>query len=277
MRQGRNVVYGTLRTNRGLLDEALGARAKGEAIRFWDERSRWGEDSFPLWRVYSATWEGSQSTAVLQRSKNCRSIARDALEEAVGLPIARSLWEGWEAGGDAKTPALVVMSGPPLSGKTTLAKGIIDRAAEPAILVENDEIRTHVSREMGAEVPRFTIKEHRMTYNVSWELIRIGLAHGCHIVFDATNQTDRGREGAYAAAAERGAKALVIFVSASPEVIRSRFEAASPARRRAFGKLGSRRFTPRDCSVPFVELETARSPDTILRELVPDCPIPLRL
>jgi tRNA uridine 5-carbamoylmethylation protein Kti12 len=35
---------------------------------------------------------------------------------------------------------LIIMAGPPLSGKTTLAKEIVFRALEPTVLIENDAV-----------------------------------------------------------------------------------------------------------------------------------------
>jgi predicted kinase len=269
------LVVGKLRTTRALLDEARGAREAGESIRFWEERSRWSEVPRSLWRAYSETWEGSDATVTLERSSTFRRIGRSELEEAVGLPLARRLWAKWGVPGNAKKPSLVIMCGAPLSGKTTLAKGIIEHATETAVLIENDSVRAELTRETGHGEPSYTVKEHRSTYNVSFELIRLALANQCHVVFDATNRTDRGREGAYAAASEAGGIVLAILVNASDETVASRFRNASPAQRRAYEKLGNQTYTGQDCTAPLVEVNTEQPVEAILQSLVSLIPIPL--
>ncbi len=259
------------------MDEALNARAAGETIRFWEERSPWSEIRRSLWRVYSETREGSKATLSLQRSSTFRQIDRDELEEAVGLPFARNLWAKWGVAGSAARPSVVVMSGSPLSGKTTLGRSIVEHATEPTVLVENDAVRAEITREIGQEAPRYAVKEHRLTYNVSWELIRLALANESHVVFDATNRTDRGREGAYEAASEAGATLLVILVTASDETVASRLRNASPAQRKAYQKIGTQYYTGKGCTAPFVELSTERPVEALLQSLFPQIPIPLRL
>lgn len=273
---GARSVCSTVRTTRSLLDESLRVRGRGESIRFWEERSQWRESPYPLWRVYAETLRGSDATRTLSRSSNYRAISRGDLEEAVGLPTARKLWMLWGADGNATAPSLVIMAGAPLVGKTTLAREIARRAQEPAIVVENDAVRAEVASESGDNVPRYTLAEHRRTHNVSWELIRLGLSNECHVVFDATNRTERGREGAYAAAAEFTASVLVVFVSAKPETLAARHEAATAERRRAYEKLGSQSYDAARCSVPSVAANSEGAIDAVISHLLPRLPIPLR-
>lgn len=148
-------------------------------------------------------------------------------------------------------PALVIMSGPPLSGKTTLAKAIANEAAEPTSLLENDEIRSRL-----IDNPKFTASEHRLTHNVSWELIRLALRSRCHVVFDATNRTDRLREGAYEAGRECGVSPFVVLMMARPSTLAIRFQGAPDAHRLAFKKQGMKPYPKSDCTVPFARIES---------------------
>jgi predicted kinase len=228
-----------------------------------------------LKRVYAQTRKGSAATAILQRSKTYKRISRGELEQAIGMPIAKELWDALGNDGDVVAPSLIIMSGVPLSGKTTLAKAIVSGAQQSAILVENDAVRKSVARAMGNSSPRFTAKESTMTYNVSYELIRLGLAHGCHVVFDATNLNDRDREGAYAAARELGSSAVVVFVDAGRRTLESRYGSANKDQQRAYNKLGERKHGKSGCTVPFVQANADDSLDVLLETLSAGLPFPV--
>ena len=214
-------VYSTLRTTRSVLEEARNARADGESIRFWEEKSGgwWSSESYPLWRVYATTFESSKATVRLSKSRTYRQISREELESAVGLPTAKDLWAKMGTPGNAPRPVLIMMAGPPLSGKTTHANEIVRRALEPTLLVENDAVREHVVSEMKLPAPRFTVAEHRRVFNVSWELVRLALSQHCNVIFDATNRTESGRAGANAAASENDARVLVNIKDVGPEAL----------------------------------------------------------
>lgn len=266
----------TLRTTRSIVDEALAARVPRETIRFWEDRSTWRKSPYPLWRVYAETLPDSAATATLTRSSTYRRISRAELEDAVGLPTARKLGKEWDLLGSAPSGSLTIMAGPPLAGKTTLAREMVRLATETTVLVENDAVRQHVASEMGHEEPRYTRTEHRRTHNVSWELIRMGLFHRCHVIFDATNRTDRGREGAYAAASEHEAPVLVVFVGADEGILRERFEAADDSRKRAYAKLGNLIYDPTGCTVPRIIVESNVPVEDLLPDLAGTLPFALR-
>jgi hypothetical protein len=122
----------------------------------------------------------------------------------------------------------------------------------------------------------YTPEEHRKVFNVSWELIRLALSHHCHAIFDATNRTDDGRAGAYAAASEYNAQVLVIFMQASPEILSARYS-GNVEKQKAFDKLGSKTYSPKNCSVPYKMVESDRPADELLKEIVDCIRIPLNL
>jgi predicted kinase len=263
----------TTRTNRRLLDSALQVRGPGESIRFWEERNRFSEERWPVWRVYAEVSMGSPLYETLVRSRNSKDVSRVEFDERVGRIAAERIWHGKRSSiGGTVQPSLVILAGSPLAGKTTLAREIVLRASEPVVHVENDEVREALFGE-----PRFTVSEHRQTYNVSWELIRLGLGGRCHVLFDATNVKDRGREGAYEAARETGATPFVLFVSAPVAALEARYASAPPSQRRAYEKLGHKSPDSRSCTVSFATVESDQGVDRMLDRLAQvDFPIPFR-
>jgi predicted kinase len=143
------------------------------------------------------------------------------------------------------------------------------------VLVENDAIREHIVSEMGLAAPKYTIAEHRKVFNVSWELIRLAISQHCHVIFDATNRTESGRAGAYAAASEYRAKIFVIFMKASPESLSSRYMVAKKEKQKAYDKLGTETYNPKRCSVPHKVVESTRPAEVLLNEIADCIKIPL--
>lgn len=272
------MTYSTIRTTRSVFEEVMKARIDGESIRFWEERSGggWNSETYSLWRVYAATFADSKATARLLKSSTYRLISREELENAVGLPTAKDLWMKIGITGSAIAPTLIIMAGSPLSGKTTLAKEIVRRASEPTVLIENDAVREHIVSEMKLTAPRYTVAEHRKTFNVSWELIRLALSQHCHVIFDATNRTEGGRIGAYAAASEYSAQILVIFMKASLEILKARY-LANREKQKAYDKLGAETYNPKNCSVPYKLVESDRPADVLLKGIADGVKIPLNL
>ncbi len=261
------MIFGSLRTNRTLLGKALSSRAQNETFRFWEESSRFSDNPYPLFRVYSETLPGSEATKVLARSSTYREISRNVFETEVGLPTARRIWANVGKKGNLSRPTLLLMAGVPLSGKTTLAKEIVKRASDEVVLIENDEVRKIVAAEMGNEWPKYTMSEHRKTFNVSWELIRFGLSSRCHVIFDATNLTEKGREGAYEAGDENGAAIQVLLVSAKPEDIAERYRLANSDKRKAYDKLGSQELGKFYRSVSHITVESDVEPAALIERI----------
>lgn len=270
------MIFSTVRTTKSVLEDVIENRVDGEAIRFWEERSGgwWSTESYTLWRMYASTFADSKSTERLSKSTTHRVISREELEKAVGLPTAKDLWTKIGTTGSVLKPSLIIMAGSPLSGKTTFAKEIVRRSSESTVLIENDTVREHIISEMKLSAPRFTVAEHRMVFNASWELIRLALSQHCHVIFDATNRTDSGRAGAYEAASEYGAQVLVIFMKASSGVLSARY-LANKDRQKAFDKIGADNFNPESCSAPYKSVESDRPADVLLKEIANSIRIPL--
>lgn len=114
-------------------------------------------------------------------------------------------------------PVLVVMSGLPATGKSTVARAVA--AATGAVLVETDAVR---QRELQGST--YTPAERDRVYARCRELIAAALSQGRDAVFDATNLVERHRQPLYELAGRHGA-GLVVVRTVLPEAeVRRRLE-----------------------------------------------------
>jgi predicted kinase len=112
-------------------------------------------------------------------------------------------------------PALIVLSGLPGTGKSTLARGLA--GALPAVVIESDRLRQKLF-----SPPAYSAEESRRVHQVCHILIGWYLRHYYHVVYDATNLYVRHRQSVYRVAERNGARLVVVKVTASPEVVRER-------------------------------------------------------
>lgn len=202
--------------------------------------------------------------------------------------MARLLWqEADEAGFDEKPrsddPVLVMTAGVPLSGKSRFARRLVEASEQAVLFVENDAVRFRLADAMGRERPEHDKIENFLTYRTAWNLIRTGLKNGVHVVHDATNLTECGREDAYHEALRQDAPVVVAFVVADNKVLEARYEEVSGDRQEAYDKLGQKEVDPDACTMPFLIVDGAADADeqvgkagrhVVLRRLfVPSGPI----
>ncbi|HEX2988020.1 MAG TPA: ATP-binding protein [Chloroflexota bacterium] len=133
---------------------------------------------------------------------------------------------------DNEGPALVIMAGPPGTGKSHLVRLVRQRL--PVMVVESDAIRHRI-----AQHPTYTPEESRHVFYLAHRRIDRLLARGKMVVFDATNIYEWGRRTVYRIAERRGARVLVVRTVAPDEVVAQRLEArlagANPADRSEAG------------------------------------------
>lgn len=152
-------------------------------------------------------------------------------------------------------PMLVLMSGVPLSGKSTLARALAARASARSLLVENDAVRARVAQRLAIPRPSYEGRENFFTYRASWLLARIALRSGSNVLHDATNLDEGQRKGGYAVADEAGAPVAVVMVLAPREVRDARAARAGPGRLEAHRKLGLRDPRPGCVTRPLVVVD----------------------
>ncbi|MFO7618220.1 MAG: ATP-binding protein [Thermoplasmata archaeon] len=124
---------------------------------------------------------------------------------------------------DGPGPARVlVMSGPPLSGKSYLVGLIEKRVPGSFILVRSDEVRPIVSKCLGRQRPAYDAIEHAATFIVASEFIRAGLSMNWPVIADATNPKEELRRWAYQPADDLKASVIVVFMEVTDKIAISR-------------------------------------------------------
>ena len=112
-------------------------------------------------------------------------------------------------------PAMVVMVGPPGTGKSHLVREIVRRI--PATVVQSDAIRRRLF-----ERPEYTADENRKVFSVAHARAERLLRRGRSVILDATNIHEWARQGLYQIAERAGARLLIIRTVASDQVVAER-------------------------------------------------------
>jgi predicted kinase len=124
-------------------------------------------------------------------------------------------------------PALVVVSGLPGSGKSTVADAL--RRRVQAAVLQSDRLR-----KLLVATPQYTTEESgRLFAAIHLALERL-LAAGIPAILDATTLTERERRPLADIAARTGARFILVWVTASDAVIRRRLAARAAGARAAY-------------------------------------------
>lgn len=116
----------------------------------------------------------------------------------------------------ANTP-FVVVSGLPGSGKSYFCKCMSERL--DILVISSDAMRKALF-----SVPAYTVDESARLFQALHRLISELLEKNIPIVLDATNLEEKNREYLYHIAKHTGARFILIWVTAPPEVIKQRLE-----------------------------------------------------
>lgn len=119
-----------------------------------------------------------------------------------------------------KEPILYIMCGLPYSGKSTIAKKIVEYTK--AKLVSYDRIWAR-NRKQGQTPDPNSIEEWKETIKASFDEIKSELQKGNSVIFDHVNPKRTDRKLAIdLAKSVKGARALIIFVNTPAAVIEKR-------------------------------------------------------
>lgn len=195
--------------------------------------------------------------------------------EPISERVARRIWQDIHPRDDRRPrppePMLLLTSGVPLSGKTTLARAIVDRLETAVVHVENDAVRAAVVEALDREEPAFDGRENHLTYQTSYAVLERALEVGYHAIHDATNLTEATRWRAYEVADRLGVGVGAVFLVAEDGVLEARAGEADPAGQQAFEALGDREPEPEACSRPKTVLAASAPVDAnVERVLGPD-------
>lgn len=149
------------------------------------------------------------------------------IDRTKGLARSRAhwLWCLSELETPGTRPALILISGLPGTGKSTLSRSLAERAAFEVIrsdVVRKEILTAEVSEQTGS---LYTPERTQLIYDECLERARGMLLRGKRVIVDATFQRDQDRRSFLQMAIDSGTRAVWLECAATPEVTRQRIEA----------------------------------------------------
>jgi aminoglycoside phosphotransferase family enzyme/predicted kinase len=192
-----------------------------------------------------------------------------------GLARSRShwLWCLSELETPGGRPGLILVSGLPGTGKSTLSRSLAERAHFEVI--RSDVVRKEIFAEesSGQTSSLYTSNRTQQIYDECLERARRLLQIGRRVIVDATFQREQDRQNFLQLAIECGARAVWLECVASPEITKQRIEArhgdASDADWSVYQLVRSRWQPPSEMTVRYHEqVDTTRSGDAAADESI---------
>jgi predicted kinase len=112
-------------------------------------------------------------------------------------------------------PPLIMVSGLPGTGKSFFCRKLAEKL--PFLILASDSLRRILF-----PTPQYDEQENKRLFSACHVLIEELLGKGIPVIFDATNLLEHHREYLYRAAERAGAKLILVWVEAPPEVVRQR-------------------------------------------------------
>lgn len=129
--------------------------------------------------------------------------------------IERILVEAGPLAPSGSRPALVMTAGLPGSGKSRFCRELRRRTG--AVILESDALRQALFGQ-----PEHSYPESRRLFVAIHGAIERLLWAGAHTILDATNLAEWQREPVYAIAERTGARLILVWLKAPPQVVQAR-------------------------------------------------------
>ena len=112
-------------------------------------------------------------------------------------------------------PPLIVVSGLPGTGKSFFCRKVAEKLL--FLVLASDALRKVLF-----PTPQYDEQENKRLFSACHALIEELLKKGIPVIFDATNLLEHHREYLYRAAESSGARLILVWLEAPPEVVRQR-------------------------------------------------------
>ncbi len=253
--------YYYIKNNFKTLKDFISLRSDNEYIHFYSLDSFYNSDI----DIYIETNLNSNLDNAIKKH-SYRLLSINEFNKSINLDLTEYIFDKIGKKGNIENKILIIMSGIPLTGKTTLSNMLKNKIN--AIHIENDDIRNYIVNYYNYDKPLYNKYENLKTYTTSWELIRYSLKNKNNVIFDGTNLTERGRLGAYEAAYEYNSKIIVIFLKNDKNVLENRYNNVDELRKRAYKKLRKQRYVLKYCSVPYIEIDQSEINNDNVNDLI---------
>ena len=117
--------------------------------------------------------------------------------------------------GPVDYPVFIILSGLPGSGKSFFSQKLAEKI--PVVILQSDALRKILYPN-----PTYSPRESGLLFEAVHVVIGRLLKQGISVILDATNLSEQHRETLYQIADRNGAKLIIVYLEAPPELIRER-------------------------------------------------------